>query len=175
MSNASGLAIFDTFPEIKRLGKSAVQRLCDAWLATPLAREFAVSTLTVDDNLLLSFECQLTHRFQDGEAYYFPVDRLLHYIADNGVSDSAEREKVERRIASAREQGGPDVFRRFKIHTGPKLPLFVTCENCGNVMQTQWSAYRCEKVRIENGEVECTKCGHVFPIDGSELHFEPGS
>jgi len=175
MSHVAGIAVFEVFPEIQRLEKTTIQRLCDEWRATPVAKEFAITKLSVDDRLLLKFECQFTHELQSGEAYYFPIDRLLLYIADYGLSDPGERETAKQRILTAREHGGPDVFRQFKIQLGPKLPLFITCTKCGNIMQTQWYTFRCETVEIEGGEVECTNCRHVFPIDGSELHLEPGT
>ena len=173
MSSEPGLAVIEAFPEIQRLGQATIQRLCDAWIMTPLAREFAVSKLVVDDKLRLTFQFQVTHKVQDGEALYFPTDELLLYIVDNGFSGDVERDTVKRRIVAARERGGPDVFRRLKVQAGPKLPQFLTCKKCGNVMQTQVTAFRSEKSRFEPEEIECPRCHHVFTIDGRELHFEP--
>jgi predicted RNA-binding Zn-ribbon protein involved in translation (DUF1610 family) len=172
MADNSGLEIFNVFPEIARLGKRALQDLCDSWLSTAIAREFAVSSLSVDDDLSLYPQFQFTHKIKPGEAYHFPMDRLLFFIADNGIVDVAERETVKRRIIAARE-AGPDVFTKLKINPGPKRPLFLTCPNCGNVMQTQYTAYRCEQIRFDREEIECPRCHRPFPTDGSELHFEP--
>jgi predicted RNA-binding Zn-ribbon protein involved in translation (DUF1610 family) len=173
MSGESALAIFRVFPEIERLGRPTLQRLCDSWLSTPIAKEFAVSSLDVDEKLLLRFQCQLTHKVIEGEAYYFPIDRLLFFIADNGISDVAEREAVKRRITAARGHAGPDEFSRFKINPGPKRSLFLTCPHCGDVMQTQYMAYRSQPIRFDREEIECPECHRVYTTDGSELHFEP--
>jgi hypothetical protein len=173
MSDKSGLAVFEVFPEIERLGEATLQRLCDDWKATAIAKEFAVSYLAVDDKLRLYFQCELNHELQNGEVYYFPIDRLLIYIAENGISDVNERETAKLRISAARERGGPDVFSRFKLNPGSKMPLFITCSNCSEVLQTQYTAYRCQKIRFEREEIECPVCHKLISTNGSEFHFEP--
>lgn len=136
------LPILQLFPEIERLGQPRLQEICNRWLQTPIAKEFAVTELLVEDDgqLWLSFQCKMTHRIQSGEEYYFPMDELLTFIVDQGVAES-EQESAKARIRNARKNG-PDVYRKFRINPGPKLPLFVTCPHCGNVLQTQFLAYR---------------------------------
>jgi|GEM_PF-5988534 len=167
------LKVLQVFPEIEALGKAAIQRICDDWLQTPLAKEFAVSMLEVDEvdqRLLLSFQCKLTHTIRRGEEYYFPMDELLTFIVEKGVADN-ERDLAKERIQNARQRS-PDVYRKFRIDSGPKLPLFITCKHCDKVLQTQFFAYRNEVISFEPEEIECPACNKIFTIDGTELHFE---
>jgi hypothetical protein len=179
--NGPALPIFELFPEIKQLGAEKLQSLCNAWLPTPVAKEFALTMLqvvTVDDKLSLAFDFGLTHDVQDGESYYFPTDELLLFIADNAGLTPAVKAELVRKIIAGRRAGGPDVYRRFVIHPGPKLPLFITCKNseCLNVMQTQFTAYRNEKTTdMEPEEIECPRCRHKFTLSAGDFHFEPGA
>lgn len=172
--------VLQAFPELEQLGQAKLQRLSDDWIATAIAREFAVSALEVHEEankLLLPFEAQVTYRVQNHDDYYFPMDELLTFIAEHGIANLEMKDAAKARIRRARQDGGPDVFRRFKVYMGPKLPLFVTCQNaaCGEVLQTPFSAYRAEKLQFDAEEIECPACRTSFVIDGDALHFEPGT
>ncbi|MGV3608929.1 MAG: hypothetical protein ACO1RA_21170 [Planctomycetaceae bacterium] len=175
MASEKGVRVFEVFPEFKALGAAKLQSLCDKWRVTPLAREFAVASLTVDvidGSFLLSFVLELNHNFSGGDEYHFPMDELLFYVADNGVADRGQRESLKKRIKTVR-RAAPDVYRRFILQPGPKLPLFVTCKNCGNLMQTNMEAYRVEQIRFEPESIVCPRCKQSFVSDGSDFHFGP--
>lgn len=170
--------IFDAYPEFKRLGQDKLQALCDRWMCSPIAREFAVSKVTVElanGRLCFSPEMKMTHAVENGEAYYFPTDELLFYVAGNAIDDSAERDLVKSRIVANRQRCGPEVYRRFILRPGPKLPIFITCKNpdCRNVMITQLTAYRCERQEWDLEPIECLRCHQSFKYDGSDFHFGP--
>lgn len=181
MSGLKGLPVFNVFPEIKHLGEQRLQQLCDRFGESYVGREFAISQLEVADEngeLQLTFECHLTHEIKAGEDYHFPMDELLRFIADNGIADESKRETGKQRIQSARQKGGPDVYRRFKLNPGPKLPLFLTCKNptCGNVMKTQLTAYRCERQEWEYIEpITCPRCNRESQFTDQALHFGPNA
>jgi len=101
------------------------------------------------------------------------MDELLLYVAEHGVTDPSERETLKGRIVNARRRGGPDLYRRLLLRPGPKLPLFVTCKHCGNVMVTNMTAYRVKRIRFEPEEIGCPRCGQSFVTDGSDFHFGP--
>jgi len=65
MPRETGLRVFESFPEIRNLGRDRLQSLCDDWRATPVAREFAVSALTVDDSARVGFVVQLRAKPSD--------------------------------------------------------------------------------------------------------------
>lgn len=129
MSAETGLSVFVGFPEIELLGQAAIQQLCDSWLSTVIAKEFAVSSLEVTDNLSLLPQFQFTHTIENREAYQFPVDRLLFFIADNGVADAAERETLKARITAARRAGGRTFIAdsRFSLVQSGRCFLPVHC------------------------------------------------
>jgi hypothetical protein len=164
--------VFHSFPEIAAIGRAALQALCDTWKQTPIAREFAVTELTVTEALDLDFVCQMNHQVQNGEAYYFPMDELLFFIAEHGEFDLIDRERLRARIVRARE-AGPDVFRRFRVRLGERLPLFVTCPGCHNTMQTQLSAHRNETIEMYKEVLHCIRGHQPFQITGSDFHFGP--
>jgi hypothetical protein len=115
--------VFDDYPEFKRLGQDTLQELCDRWISSPLAREFAVSKVAVESvNGRLGFSpvMKMTHAVENGEAYYFPTDELLFYVADNGIDDPSERDAVKAKVVANRKRYGPDVYRRFVLKPGPK-------------------------------------------------------
>ncbi len=176
-----GMPVLKVFPEIKALGKHRLQELCDAFRVTYVAREFAITKLnvqTIDGDLSLDFMCELTHTFKLDEEYYFPMDELLYFIADHGIEDEAKRESVKSRIQLARQKVGPDTYRRFTLKPGPKLPLFLTCKNstCQNLMQTQLTAYRCERVEMEYIEpIACPRCGQESQFTDKDFHFGPNA
>jgi hypothetical protein len=172
----NGLEVFEAFPEIAELGESRINELCQAFLQTPVAKEFAVSALRAFENngsLLMTFSVDLPHAIRDGENYFFPIDQLLRYIADQGV-DPEKRSRLKDRISNIRKHY-PNVFRRFKINPGPKLPLFLSCKNalCGCVMMTQFRAYRSERGQWGPSSVECPRCHSLYEYDQNDLHFEP--
>jgi hypothetical protein len=172
-----GMPVLNEFPEIKALGERRLQELCDDFRSTYVAKEFAIVKLfvqTIEGDLSLDFTCELTHEFKPGEEYYFPMDELLRFIADHGIDNETERESTKARIQSARQRGGPEVYRRFRLNPGPRLPLFLTCKNpdCQNVMQTQLRAYRCERVEMEYIEpITCPHCKQESQFTDKDLHF----
>jgi hypothetical protein len=176
----AGWPVFDVYTEFKRLGQNKLQELCDSWVSSPLAREFAVSKLTVETvsgRLCLSPQMKMTHTVRNGEAYYFPTDELLLYVADKTIDDLAERDAVKARVVANRQRCGPDVYRRFILQPGPKLPIFITCKNpnCRNVIVTQLTAYRCEQQEWDLEPIECPRCKQSFKYDGSDFHFGPNN
>ncbi len=172
------IPILNLFAEIKSLGHERLQELCNQFVQTPIAREFAISELFIaesDGKLTLIPSFSLTHSLQDREAIYLPTDQLLYFIVDNGITDEQLRLNLKHRIQGARQTVGPDVYRRFAANRGEKLPLFLTCKNpaCGNLMQTQLTAYRCETSEWNLEPILCPRCHQIYRCDGSDLHFGP--
>ena len=152
-----------------------MQRLCDEWLRTAIAKELAVTRLHVTEDCLLSPEFKFTHEVQDHEEVLFPVDSLLFFIVDRAIEPASIREKVKAAITAARERA-PDVYRKFKVNLGPKRSLFLTCKNpaCRNLMMTQFMAYGCESSVWGPSEVQCSRCKQVYEYDQNDLHFVEG-
>ena len=181
MSGGKGLLVLNVFAAIKGLGERRLQELCDNFRSGYLAREFAISRLevrTVKGQLSLEFAAEVTHSVKARDEYFFPTDELLGYIVDQGIADDAERKQTKAQIKAARERNGPNACRRFVIPTGPKFPLFIRCKKlaCGNLMLTDLTAYRCE--RIESWRVDpmtCARCKQTRSYSGADLHFGPSS
>jgi hypothetical protein len=179
MASKQGMPVLNTFPAIKQLGEQRLQELCDEFRSGYVARAFAISRLdlrTTGGELSLDFACELTHAVKPNEAYCFPMDELLRFIADNGIADESKREDTKARIRNARERGGPEVYRQFRINPGPKLPLFLTCKTptCGNMMMTQLTAYRCERQEWDSIDpITCPRCQQTHTYTDADLHFGP--
>ena len=173
-----GFEVLEVFPEIRALGEARLQQICNEWLETPIAKEFAVSSVNVrtkHSKLRLTFRCDVTHKVQDREEYWFPMDKLLFYIADRGVQSEVDRKRVKARIVSARQRGGPEVYQRFVVNLGPELPLFLTCKNpeCRNLMMTQFRGRKCERAIWGPSPVKCPRCQGEYEYDQDDLHFGP--
>ena len=62
-----GAAPLDDLPELAALGRQRLNAYCQDWLATPVAKEFAVTAIHVDEHLRLHPTVTLSHAFADGE------------------------------------------------------------------------------------------------------------
>jgi hypothetical protein len=72
------MPMFPKVPEAAELTQTQLQKLCTAWLETPVAQEFCVRRLTVLPDLSHSFTVELADGH--GEAYEFPLDDLLEFV-----------------------------------------------------------------------------------------------
>jgi hypothetical protein len=74
------MPMFSNMPETASLAPGELQGICDAWVATPTAREFAVTQIVVYPDLSHSFSLNLTHAVQASEEYFFPIDDFLSHV-----------------------------------------------------------------------------------------------
>jgi uncharacterized protein YbaR (Trm112 family) len=170
------MKIFEVFPEIKAIGQNILQQLCTEWLKTAVAQEFGVSDLKVvevDGKLALYPSFCMTHNLQEKEEIYLPTERLLYYIADHGIQDNVVKTKVKSLIA-VKTKKHPNVYRKFIVNLGEKKPLFLTCKTlgCGNIMQTQYEAYKSQTLTIKNGRFTCPRCKQTHSIEDGDLWYQ---
>jgi hypothetical protein len=170
--------IFNHFTETKSLGAARLQSICDNWLTTSIAKEFAIESIKVvevESKIEFIFATNFTHTVEDREEYFFPMDELLLYIADHAVGSDDQKAAFKKAIVAKRRAGGPDVYRRFMVNLGPKLPLFLVCKNpqCAFPMMTQFCAHKCETFKWGPVEVECVRCHARHHYDQGDLQFRP--
>jgi len=171
-----GLKVLDAFPELQQLGAARLQNLSTDWVRTPKAREFAVTSVTVEDRpegMWLNFVVEFTHDVKEGETYHFPMDDLLFFFAERGIESGVVQQKVKANIIAKRKHVGHSVFQHFETKFGPAFPLFIKCKNpaCGNIMRTQWTAAKNQKIRWKDASGTCTRCGTTFSLQDDDFFF----
>ncbi|MCK4871630.1 MAG: hypothetical protein KAS72_02785 [Phycisphaerales bacterium] len=175
-----GLAVLEPYPELRAIGRGALQVLCQAWLKTPVAKECGVAAVEIreeGDTLTISVGFRLTHAVSDEEDCFFPMDRLLQYLAEEGLGGEGEGADVLDRITRLRRKVGPDVFQRFTARTGPSVPLLLRCKNtaCGHLMMSQFRKRHSESIQWGPHPVCCPRCKISFPYDQDDLFVMPDS
>jgi hypothetical protein len=88
---SSGIDILHLFPELAAIGQEQLQLYCDEWLRRPIAREYALAQIMVDDRLLLYISVDTTGPIMHGDRAFIPIDQLLDYIIDRHFQPSNKR------------------------------------------------------------------------------------
>jgi hypothetical protein len=91
---ATGIDILHLFPELVAIGQRQLQECCDDWLRRPIASEYAVAQIAVDDNLLLHISLSAAGSVLSGDRAFIPIDELLGYIVDRQFPDASQRREL---------------------------------------------------------------------------------
>jgi hypothetical protein len=180
-AQGGGMEVFDDFPELTAIGQDALQKHCDDWLKTSIARQSRINILAIGEKgskvVIADVGIETPYDIQPGEHLHFPLDHLLYYLIEH-IAPAEQHDRMRALVAEKRFHGGPMVFQRFKV--APPQPLAVICKNpgCGEVLRTQLVGYD-GRPPIRNIEpVACPRCGvsstfvaedfFVFPFGGSQ-------
>lgn len=173
MSDRFGMDVLKAFPDLTGLGLDRICELCSGWLNTAEAKECGIESLTVSDQMELDFSPLLAASNQDGDVIHFPVDDLLFYLADNGLTDADVRERVKADIRQRRRRAGREVFQRFAIKVGKRRPLMVRCKTpgCANIMDTGETAPENARVGVKPFRGECPRCRQTHEYRTDDIFF----
>ncbi len=167
-----GIDLLANLPQLAAIGQQQLALYCAEWLATPLAREFAVVGIDISDDLRFNVLINLQHKTEDGETLIVPFDEMLHYIVDRHFGDSDERRSLHEQIDLLR-RGKGEAGRVFQADLGPAFPTYLVCKNsgCQNLMQTQYTAYVGERLTGDAANVTCPRCQHTYLYSATDLQF----
>ena len=111
------LDLLGAYVELRQLGRTRLQSLCNGWLATPAALEAKVTTVTIANDFTVAFEAAIGRNL--GQEYHFPADELLRFLVEHGIESIPMKESLLTRIAANRKAVGLEVYQRFSL--GPVL------------------------------------------------------
>ncbi|MCI0333794.1 MAG: hypothetical protein L0228_11300 [Planctomycetes bacterium] len=155
------------FPELVAIGRQQLQRYCDEWANRPIAREFGIAQVFVDDELLLSVHLDAR---QTGDIVIIHLDELLGYIVDNHFPDAEQRRELHGRIREVRLSGrfgNP----RGQVIRGRRGTLYLTCKSCGAEMETEQQGIEGWTVECPPQHLTCPVCGIADTYYGCDLHL----
>jgi hypothetical protein len=160
--SSSGMDVFGDFPEITAIGRDALQRRCDEWLKTSIARQCRVKFLTIGQQgprlIISDVGLETPPDVQAGEVLHFPLDYLLNYLIER-VAPTDQQARLKSLAEIKRFNGGPWVYQRFAV--SPRKPLGLRCKNpgCGAKLSTGLMGYDGQPFMTDIEPVTCPQCG----------------
>jgi len=180
-AQGGGMDVFDGFPELSAIGREALQKHCDDWLKTSIARQSRINVLTIGEKgsklVIANIGIETPYDVQPGEVLHFPIDYLLYYLIEH-IAPSDQHDRLKALVVEKRFYGGPMVYQQFKV--APREPLAVTCKNphCRELLKTQLMGYAGRPPIGDIEPVTCPRCGvsstyepedfFVFPFGGGQ-------
>lgn len=171
---AQGIDILHLFPDLAAIGQQQLQAYCDDWLRRPMAREFAVAQLTVDERLMLQINLTTQGPAFCGDRVFIPVDELLGYIVDCHFDDADKRRELHASIRETRRRWGA-LGRDYEVTIGRVGTLYLTCKNpeCRTELETHHQATQNQEIICPPTDVTCPVCGSTYKYGGNDLHLRP--
>lgn len=162
----------EPFPEIRALGHTRLQELCNDWCQLPQAKEFGLASITVTPdcmNLQPAFLLPAS-TYDKGDTLHFPFDRITEFLVDRGIPESA-RDSLKDRLRKLRQKAGVTVFQRYKTNV-QAYTMAVRCKACSHLLLTQYRIFKGQTFKLEWADpLVCSKCRAEFPV--SEKDFFP--
>ena len=163
-------------PELQAMGVARLQALCDQWIRTPQAKEFAVEKVSVsvlNGEIVGGWLIRTDATYEAGEVVRFPADHLLLFLVEHGIESNQERACISERIRRGFAVY-PKVLREYVIKPGSNLPLLLRCKKCGQIMKTDISKRPWEVVKPWNGSYRCLACGGTADYTHKDFFQELG-
>ena len=167
--------LLQQFPDIAAIGQTELQAYCNQWIQRPIARQFGLSQIIVDDQRRMQIMLDKAGAEIHGEHAFIPLDELLSYIVDHHFNDACERKRLLAGIREVRRPGN----ERGKVEAvtvGRVGTLYLVCKNpnCAAQMMSDTKAAEGQRINIPTLNVECLTCGQVHTYEGSDfkLAFE---
>jgi hypothetical protein len=158
------------FPEIVAIGQSELQTYCDQWLRRPIARQFGLVQIIVDDQGRMQVMLNQDGAELHGDHAFIPLDELLGYIVDQHFTDASERQRLHACIRVAR-QPRDELGKDYTVIVGRVGTLYLVCKDpcCGNQMMTDKKATEGQRINCPTFDIECLKCGQIHSYEGSDF------
>jgi hypothetical protein len=139
-----------------------LQVYCDEWLRRPIAREYGIAQITVDDKLMLAVNLDAERADFVGENVFIPIDELLGYIIDHHLADSVERQQLHASVRDDRSRWA-ELHRDYEATIGRAGKLYLICKSCEAALETHHTA-------VEGQTIECPACSVTCPACG-QSHY----
>ena len=167
--------LLQQFPDIAAIGQTELQAYCNQWIQRPIARQFGLSQIIVDDQRRMQIMLDKAGAEIHGDHAYLPLDELLRYIVDHHFTDASDRRRLLASIREARRPGN-ERGKDYAITVGRVGTLYLVCKNpnCAAQMMSDTRAAEGQRINIPTLNVECLTCGQVHTYEGSDfkLAFE---
>ena len=169
---ADGIDLLHLFPELLQIGRQQLQVYCNEWLQRPIAREYALSQITIDDDLLMHISVDASGPLMSGDRAFIPIDQLLGYIIDRHIEDADQRRDLHASVREARRQWA-ELGRDYEIQVGRMGTLWLTCKNpkCGAELETTQQAREGQEINCPPIPVTCPFCGNTCEYDAIDLQL----
>jgi hypothetical protein len=169
---AGGVDILHLFPELAAIGRNQLQTYCDEWLKRPIARQFSVAQLFLDEKLLLSIHIDPARPHRDGDKIVLPIDELLGFIVDRHFANPDERQQLHQSVRDTRQRW-IEMNRNYEVTLGRAETLYLTCKNpaCRAEMETGQKATKYQTITCPPVELMCPACGATATYQGDDLHL----
>jgi hypothetical protein len=164
----SAIDILNLIPEVAAIGQPQLQEYCSQWLDRPLARQYGIAQLAVDDRLGLTVNLDAQRAEFVGDRALIPIDELIGYIIDSHFQDRAERDRLHL-TARAIRNGINETGHQYEATLGRTGTLYLICKSCGAVLETEHKGIEGQVVECPPCNVTCPACGRSNVYDGSDL------
>ena len=142
-----GIDLFHLFPEMASIGQQQLQVYCHEWVRRPMAREYGLAQIIVDNELLLHLSLEASGAVMCGDRAFIPIDELLGYIIDRHFPDANMRRELHANVRETRRRWA-ELNRDYEIAVGRMGTLWLTCKNpaCEAELKTEQQGHKTQIV-----------------------------
>jgi hypothetical protein len=161
------------FPELAGISQMQLQVYCDEWLRRPMAREYGLAQITVDDDLHLHLSLDASGAVMCDDRAFIPIDELLGYIIDQHFSDATRRRELHANVRETRRRWA-ELNRDYEIEVGRMGTLYLTCKNplCRAELETEQRAREGQQIICKRASVTCPFCGNTYDYERRDLQLK---
>lgn len=167
---AANIDILHLFPELTAIGLPGLQTYCDEWLRRPIALEFGIAQLVVDERLMLAINLHSERADFIDDKVVIPIDEPLGYIVDRHFVDADERRRLHASIRETRQRW-EELNRDYETTIGRAGTLYLVCKSCRAALETEHRDIEGQTVECPPCNVTCPACGQSNVYDGSDLQL----
>jgi hypothetical protein len=168
----SGVDILCCIPDIANIGRSKLQEYADEWIHRPIARQFAVTHLIVDSDLMVTVNIDDKRAQWQDDRPIVPIDQFVGYIIDQHFTDATQRNELHAHFRKlSRIWNQPD--NKFDVLSGRVGRLWLKCKNptCDASLETSQEVVEGQVIQCPPSAVTCPVCGHTDMYDGNDFHL----
>jgi hypothetical protein len=165
-----GIDILHLFPDLAAIGQEQLQVYCAEWLRRPMAREYGLAQIMVDDELLLHLSLAASGAVMYGDRAFIPIDELLGYIIDRHFNEADKWRELHHSVRDARRRWA-ELGRDYEMEVGRIGTLWLTCKNpeCRAELKTAQQAREGQELICNPIPVTCPFCGGNYEYDDRDL------
>jgi hypothetical protein len=170
---SAAIDILHLFPELTAIGEKDLQVYCDEWLSRPMAREFGIAQIVVDERLLLTVNLDAERVGFVGDNVFIPIDELLGYMIDRHFQESDKRRRLHASVRETRERWS-ELHRDYEATIGRSGMLYLVCKNadCRATLTTSHRGFEGQVVECPPCDVTCPVCAATHVYEGSDLQLK---